>query len=43
LILAKLKTVDGEEIKNYDIMLNCLEAGDSAYNQRGKSYEILKN
>ncbi|WP_420399613.1 PHP domain-containing protein [Flagellimonas sp.] len=40
---TKLKTVDGEEISNYDIMLNCLEAGDLAYTQRGKSYEILKN
>jgi ABC-type dipeptide/oligopeptide/nickel transport system ATPase component len=39
----KLKTVDGEEINNYDIMLNCLEAGDTAYSERNKSYEILKN
>lgn len=40
---TKLKTVDGEEINNYDIMLNCLEAGDTAYVQRGQSYEVLKN
>lgn len=39
----KLKTVDGEEISNYDILLNCLEAGDSAYIERNQSYEILKN
>ncbi len=39
----KLKTIDGEEINNYDIMLNCLEAGDTAYNERNQSYEILKN
>lgn len=39
----KLKTVDGEETENYDIMLNCLEAGDIAYTQRGQSYDILKN
>ncbi len=39
----KLKTVSGEETDNYDIMLNCLEAGDIAYTQRGQSYEILKN
>ena len=39
----KLKTVDGEEISNYDIMLNCLEAGDLAYKQRSQSYEILKD
>ena len=39
----KLKTIDGEEIDNYDIMLNCLEAGDTAYKERNQSYEILKN
>ena len=39
----KLKTIDGEEISNYDIMLNCLEAGDIAYIERKQSYEILKN
>ncbi|HOE39964.1 MAG TPA: hypothetical protein PLY69_10330 [Bacteroidales bacterium] len=38
-----LKTVDGEEINNYNIMLNCLEAGDSAYVERKQSYENLKN
>lgn len=39
----ELKTINGEVISNYEIMLNCLEAGEPAYNQRGKSYEILKN
>ncbi len=38
-----LKTVEGEEINNYNIMLNCLEAGDSAYTERKQSYDILKN
>lgn len=38
-----LKTIDGEETNNYNIMLNCLEAGDLAYKQRGQSYDILKN
>ena len=38
-----LKTVDGEEINNYNIMLNCLEAGDLAYLERKQSYENLKN
>jgi len=38
-----LKTIDGEEINNYNIMLNCLEAGDTAYVERKRSYEILKN
>lgn len=38
-----LKTVNGEKINNYNIMLDCLEAGDSAYIERKQSYEILKN
>jgi len=38
-----LKTIDGEEINNYNIMLDCLEAGDSAYVERKQSYDILKN
>ncbi len=39
----ELMTIDGEKIENYEIMLNCLEAGDSAYNERGKSYATLKD
>lgn len=38
-----LKSIDGDEINNYNIMLNCLEAGDSAYLERKQSYDILKN
>jgi hypothetical protein len=39
-----LKSSDGEEIRNFDILLNCLEAGEEAYNQRKtRSYDILKN
>lgn len=39
-----LKNADGETIQNFDILLNCLEAGQEAYNERKiKSYEILKN
>ena len=39
-----LKNVDGETIKNLDVLLNCLEAGEEAYNQRNTiSYEILKD
>jgi hypothetical protein len=39
-----LKNVDGESIKNIDVLLNCLEAGADAYNQRNTvSYEILKD
>lgn len=39
-----LKSSNGEEIKNLDVLLNCLEAGEDAYNERNKkSYEILKD
>lgn len=39
-----LKSVDGTIIKNLDVLLNCLEAGAEAYNQRNTvSYEILKD
>ena len=39
-----LKNTDGETIKNLDVLLNCLEAGEEAYNQRNTmNYEILKD
>ena len=40
-----LKNVNkAEEISNYNIILNCLEAGNEAYSERRtKSYEILKD
>lgn len=39
-----LKSIDGETIDNYEIMLNCLEAGNDEYNKRRQeTYEILKN
>ncbi|OAN63434.1 histidinol-phosphatase [Balneola sp. EhC07] len=39
-----LKSANGESIKNLDVLLNCLEAGEDAYNERHKkSYEILKD
>jgi ABC-type phosphate transport system ATPase subunit len=35
---------DGTKIKNYDTILNCLEAGVEAYTERkNKAYEILKD
>ena len=40
---GELKSIEGEETSNYDIMLNCLEAGDSAYIERHQSYENLRN
>jgi ABC-type dipeptide/oligopeptide/nickel transport system ATPase component len=39
-----LKRNDGKEISNYDIILNCLEAGSDAYDARkNESYDVLKN
>lgn len=39
-----LKNSRGEEIQNWEILLNCLEAGSEAYYERkNKAYEILKN
>ena len=39
-----LKELSGEEISNYNIILNCLEAGKEAYTERRtKAYEILEN
>lgn len=31
----------GEEIKNFDVILNCLEAGEESYEERKRDYEIL--
>jgi putative RNA 2'-phosphotransferase len=40
----ELKSVDGEIVDNYNILLCCLEAGSEAYNERRTTtYEILKN
>lgn len=40
----ELICADGTKIKNYDTILNCLEAGIEAYTERNtQTYEILKN
>ncbi|MFW6016093.1 MAG: PHP domain-containing protein [bacterium] len=39
----KLRSIDGESIDNIDIIYDCLEAGKTAYTERGKTYEILEN
>jgi len=40
----ELTCIDGSKIKNYDTILNCLEAGIEAYTERSKNtYEILKD
>lgn len=38
-----LTAIDGKQIKNFDIMMNCLEAGPSTYEDRRRGYEMLKN
>lgn len=38
-----LKTIDGNEIQNYLITIDSLEAGDSAYNERKRIYETLNH
>lgn len=39
----KLKSVDGDEIDNYEITISSLEAGEDAYNERSDIYEALKD
>lgn len=38
-----LCTTQGEEIKNFEVMLNCLEAGEESYEERKRDYEILNS
>ncbi len=40
----ELNSSDGTKIKNYEAILNCLEAGEDAYTERKtQTYEILKD
>lgn len=39
----KLMDVDGNDVENYNITLDSLEAGEEAYNERREIYETLKN
>jgi hypothetical protein len=38
-----LVSIDGRKLKNFNVVLDCLEAGEDAYKERGESYEILQN
>jgi ABC-type phosphate transport system ATPase subunit len=38
-----LKDLSGDTQKNFIVILDCLEAGNAAYDERGKTYETLKN
>jgi len=39
----KLKSMTGDEIDNYTILVDSLEAGEEAYKERRKMYENIKN
>ena len=39
----KLKDTNGNEVENYNITLDSLEAGEEAYKERKQIYETLKN
>lgn len=39
----ELVSPDGRTIKNFDVLMNCLEAGETTYTDRGHTYEILKD
>ena len=38
-----LHSSDGKTIRNIDVILDCLEAGEKAYDERRQDYEMLKN
>ena len=38
-----LRNASGDTISNLEVTLNCLEAGESAYDERRREYEMLKN
>lgn len=40
---TELIDAEGQKISRKDVLLNCLEAGEEAYNERKASYEILNN
>jgi len=39
----ELVSQDGKQLSNFDVILNSLEAGDQAYNERRKGYEAIKD
>lgn len=39
----ELVTITGERVKNYDILLNTMEAGEDAYERRKTIYETVKD
>ncbi len=39
----KLRSITGDTIDTWEVMMGCLEAGEEAYNERRKGYEDLKD
>ena len=39
---STLKTVEGEEIKNFMVLMDCLEGGIDTFEERKRTYEILQ-
>ena len=39
----ELVSCTGEAIKNFEVMLDCLEAGEITYKERKRSYDLLKD
>ena len=39
----ELKSSTGSSIKNFQAILDCLEAGESTYNERKHDYDLLKD
>lgn len=39
----ELVSSSGNTIKNFQVVLNCLEAGESTYNERKRDYDLLKD
>lgn len=37
----ELMSYDGKKIRNFDVMLDCLEAGKTTYEERRRDYEVL--
>ena len=39
----ELVSFSGNTIKNFKVMLDCLEAGEKTYNERKRDYDLLKD
>lgn len=39
----QLRSTSGRTLNTWEVTMDCLEAGEDAYNERGKDYEDLKN